>query len=263
MYTFEYIRANSVNDAVTKLGGDTKLLAGGQTLLATMKQRLASPAQLIDLQSIKELSGIKKEGSSYLIGAMTRHADVAKHTDLQKDIPGLSHLAGGIGDKQVRRMGTIGGSVANNDPSACYPSAVLALGATVITNQREIAADDFFQGMFTTALAENEIITAIRFPIPKRSAYAKFVQPASRYAMVGVFVVQNDSGVRLAITGSARGVYRHAALEAALNHEFSAQAVESTPIDSEDFSGDIHASAAYKAAIVTVQTQQAVSQALA
>jgi carbon-monoxide dehydrogenase medium subunit len=262
MYTFEYLRANSVSDAVTKIGHDTKLLAGGQTLLATMKQRLASPAQLIDLQSIKELSGIKKDGASYIIGSMTRHAEVAKHADIQKDIPGLSHLAGGIGDKQVRRMGTIGGSVANNDPSACYPSAVLALGATIITNQREIAADDYFQGMFTTALAENEIITAIRFPIPKRSAYAKFVQPASRYAMVGVFIAQTDAGVRLAITGSARGVYRHSALETALNQDFSAKVVESIQIDPNDFSGDIHASAAYKAAIVIVQTQQAVSQAL-
>ena len=159
-------------------------------------------------------------------------------------------------------MGTIGGSVANNDPSACYPSAVLALGATIITNQRELAADDYFQGMFTTALAENEIITAIRFPIPKRSAYAKFVQPASRYAMVGVFIAQTDAGVRLAITGSARGVYRHSALETALNQDFSAKAVASIQIDPNDFSGDIHASAAYKAAIVIVQTQQAVSQAL-
>ena len=263
MYTFEYKRASSVQEASSLLSSDAKFLAGGQTLLATMKQRLASPSQLIDLQDIAEIKGIRKEDNMYCIGAMTRHMDVANHPGIQKEIPGLAILAGKIGDKQVRRMGTIGGSLANNDPSACYPSAVLALNASIVTNQRVIAADDYFQGMFTTALNENEIITEIQFPVTLQCAYAKFVQPASRYALVGVFVAKGKDGVRVAITGSSRGVYRHPLLEKALNEHFSSEAVNSIVVDAQDFSDDIHASAAYKACLVIAQTQRAVQTALA
>jgi carbon-monoxide dehydrogenase medium subunit len=263
MYAFEYKKVSSIAEATQHLNSDARLLAGGQTLLAAMKLRLSSPSELIDLQNIPNLAGIKKEGGNYIIGAMTRHAEVASHAELRKDIPGLSYLASHIGDKQVRRMGTIGGSVANNDPSACYPSAVLALNATIITDQREIVADDYFQGVFTTALNANEIIKAIRFPIPQNSAYAKFVQPASRYAMVGVYVAKHNSGVRVAITGSINGVYRHSGLEAALNKEYSSEAVKAIAIDADDFSSDLHATAAYKAAIVIVQTKQAVIDSMA
>jgi aerobic carbon-monoxide dehydrogenase medium subunit len=263
MYTFAYKRASSLQEAAQLFSGDAKFLAGGQTLLATMKQRLTNPCQLIDLQDIAELSGIKKEGNGYVIGAMTRHMDVANHAGLATEIPGLAKLAGGIGDKQVRRMGTIGGSLANNDPSACYPSAVLALNATIATNQRTIKADEYFQGMFTTALQENELIKAVHFPVTTHCAYAKFVQPASRYALVGVFVAKHTDGVRVAITGSSRGVYRHAELEAALQKSFTADAVAGIKVDAADFSDDIHASAAYKASLVIVQTQRAVQAALA
>jgi carbon-monoxide dehydrogenase medium subunit len=193
---------------------------------------------------------------------MTRHQQVAINELVTQRIPALAHLAGGSGDKQVRAMGTMGGSVANNDPAACYPSGVLALNATIKTNRREIAADDFFQGLYATALEPDEIITAIRFPVPKMAAYAKFKQPASRYALVGVFVAQTAAGVRVAITGAGNGVFRHEGLESALDAQFSPQAVNNVRIDDSDLSGDLHASAAYRAHLIKVQTQKAVLTAL-
>jgi carbon-monoxide dehydrogenase medium subunit len=263
MYDFKYERAESVDQAVKMIQDGGQLLAGGQTLLASMKQRLTHPEALIDLGRMSELVGIKQDGSNFVIGAMTRHQDVAKHAGIKQHIPGLAHLAGGIGDKQVRAMGTIGGSVANNDPAACYPSAVMALDATIHTNTRTIKADDFFLGMYSTALEADEVITAVSFPIPKKSAYAKFKQPASRYALVGVFVAQTDGGVRVAITGAGNGVFRHEGFEKALQSSFTAAAVDGIKVDDSELSGDLHASAAYRASLITTQTQRAVDAALA
>lgn len=262
MYPFTLERPTTLADASRLAGAGVKLLAGGQTLLASMKMRLASPEQVADLGAVAELADIKREGNALRIGAMTRHADVAVNADVLASIPALADLASGIGDRQVRAMGTLGGSVANNDPAACYPSAVLALGATVHTTQRQIAADDYFQGMFATALNEGEIITAISFPVPAKAAYMKFRQPASRFAMIGVFVAQFDTGVRVAVTGSGNGVYRDAALEAALGKSFTPEAAAAVPIDAAGMSSDIHASAAYRANLVSVQTQRAVAKAL-
>ena len=197
-----------------------------------------------------------------MIGAMTRHLDVANSADVKNAIPALADLAAHIGDRQVRAMGTMGGSVANNDPAACYPSAVLALGATIHTTQRKIAADDFFQGMFATALKDGELITAISFPAPKKAAYMKFVQPASRFALVGVFVAQTDAGVRVAVTGAGNGVFRHKGLEAALTSSFTAASAASVKIDASNLNADIHASAAYRANLISVQTQRAVTKIL-
>lgn len=263
MYTFTYERPATVADAAKLAGAGAKLLAGGQTLLASMKLRLSNPEQLADLSGIAELAGIRRDGNTLVIGAMTRHADVAASAEVQSAIPALADLAVHIGDRQVRAMGTLGGSVANNDPAACYPSAVLALGATVHTNQRQIAADAFFTGMFSTALADDELITAIHFPIPKRAAYMKFLQPASRFALVGVFVAQTDQGVRVAVTGAANCVFRHTALEDALNKNFTPQAAAAVTIDAGDLNSDIHASKAYRANLIGVQTQRAVAKALA
>ena len=261
MYTFTFERPAATADAAKLAAAGAKVLAGGQTLLASMKLRLADPGQLVDLGGIAELAGIKMEGNNVVIGAMTRHADVATNANVLKAIPALADLASHIGDRQVRAMGTMGGSVANNDPAACYPSAVLGLGATVHTNKRKIAADDFFQGMFTTALEDGELITAISFPAPKKAAYIKFKQPASRFALIGVFVAQTDSGVRVAITGGGNGVFRHAGLEAALNKSFTPEAAASVAIDASDLSADLHASAAYRANLISVVTQRAVTKA--
>lgn len=262
MYAFTFERPATTTDAAKLAAAGAKVLAGGQTLLASMKLRLSSPEQLADLGGIKELAGIRREGSALVIGAMTRHAEVAASADVKAAIPALADLAAHIGDRQVRAMGTLGGSVANNDPAACYPSAVLALGATVHTTKRKIAADDFFQGMFATALEEGELITAISFPIPKRAAYMKFKQPASRFALVGVFVAQTDAGVRVAVTGAGNGVFRHKDLEAALTRSFTPEAAAAVKIDAADLNSDIHASAAYRANLIGVQTQRAVAKAL-
>lgn len=262
MYAFTFERPASTADAAKLAAAGAKVLAGGQTLLASMKLRLSAPEKLADLGGVKELVGIKREGNALVIGAMTRHADVATHADVKAAIPALADLAGHIGDKQVRAMGTLGGSVANNDPAACYPSAVLALGATVHTTKRKIAADDFFTGMFSTALADDELITAISFPIPKRAAYMKFKQPASRFALIGVFVAQTDAGARVAITGAGNGVYRHKGLEAALSQSFTPQAAAGVKIDAGEMNADLHASAAYRANLVSVQAQRAVAKAL-
>ena len=262
MYAFTLERPTSTAGAAQLAAAGATPLAGGQTLLASMKLRLSSPDTLADLSGIKELSGIKREGKSFVIGAMTRHADVAIHAELKAAIPALADLAANIGDRQVRAMGTLGGSVANNDPSACYPSAVLALGATIHTTSRTIAADDFFHGMFATALNEGELITAISFPIPKRAAYMKFKQQASRFAMVGVFVAQFDAVVRVAVTGASNGVFRHKELEAALSKSFTPQAAAAVKIDASDLNNDIHATAAYRANLISVQTQRGVVKAL-
>ena len=261
MYAFAYERPASLADVLAKIASGGQALAGGQTLIAALKQRLAQPESLIDLAGVADLSGIKKEGNTLVIGAMTKHETVADSAEVQQLIPALAALAGNIGDRQVRAMGTMGGSVANNDPAACYPSAVLAMGATVETNQRRIAADDFFQGMYTTALEPGELITAIHFPAPLKAAYAKFRQPASRYALVGVFVAQTAQGVRVAITGAGNGVFRHAGLEAALSKSFTPEAVQDVTIDANQLNGDLHASAAFRAQLIKVQTQRAVQQA--
>ena len=263
MYAFTFERPTSLADAVRlTAGGNTRPLAGGQTLIASLKLRLANPDTLVDLGAVPELTAIRREGDSLVIGAMARHADVASNAEVKSAIPALADLAGGIGDRQVRAMGTIGGSLANNDPAACYPAGALALNAAIKTTQREITADDFFQGMFTTALQEGELITSVRFPMAKRAAYIKFKQPASRFALIGVCVAQTDSGVRVAVTGGGNGVFRHAGLEEALTKSFTPEAAAAVKIDASELSGDLHASAAYRANLVSVLTQRAVAKAL-
>ena len=262
MYAFTYETPASVAEAASLAAAGGKPIAGGQSLLPSMRLRLANPGQIIDLNGIAELAGIRREDQALRIGAMTRHMDVAASAEVQSAIPALAYLAAHIGDRQVRARGTLGGSVANNDPAACYPSAVLGLGATVITNRREIAADDFFLGMYTTALEEGELITAIRFPIPQRAAYLKFKQPASRFSLVGVFAAQTAGGVRVAITGAAGCVFRHAGLEAALNQRFTPEPAASVKIDASELNADIHASAEYRAQLISVLTQRAVAQML-
>ena len=262
MYAFTLERPATVADAVKLATAGGKPLAGGQTLLASMKLRLSAPEQLVDLSGIKDLAGIKKEGNAFVIGAMTRHLDVGANAEIKAAYPALAWLADHIGDRQVRAMGTIGGSLANNDPAACYPSAVLASGATVVTNKREIAADDFFLGLFTTALEEGELITAVRFPIPKRAASEKLRQKASNFPLVGVFVTQGDGGVRVAVTGAGNGVFRHKGLEDALTKSFAPEAAAGVKIDAGDLNSDLHASAAYRANLINVLTQRAVKKAL-
>ena len=261
MYTFTFERPTTLSDAQRLTAAGGQALAGGQTLLASMKQRLASPEQLVDLGRVAELQGVRQEGASLVIGAMTRHADVASNALVRQHIPALAELAGQIGDKQIRAMGTLGGSVANNDPAACYPSAVLALDATIHTTQRKISAADFFQGMYTTALESGELITAISFPIPAQAVYLKFKQPASRFALVGVFVAKTAGGVRVAVTGaSSSGVFRHAGLEAALTQSFTPAAAAAVRVDASDLNTDLHASADYRAHLIGVLTQRAVQQ---
>ncbi|MCC5988832.1 MAG: xanthine dehydrogenase family protein subunit M [Pararhodobacter sp.] len=259
MYAFDFVKPASLDEAVAALAAEgAQPLAGGQTLLPSMKQRLNAPDVLVSLRGIAELQGVRREGDQLVIGAATTHARVA--TDAAADYPGLAALAGQIGDPAVRNMGTIGGSIANNDPSACYPAAVLGSGATVVTNTREIAADDFFQGMFTTVLEEGEIITALRFPIPQRAAYAKFLQPASRFALTGAYVAQFADGVRVAITGASEsGVFRWAEAEAALAGDFRPEAVAELKVPAEGMIGDLHGSPEYRAHLVRVMTRRAVA----
>lgn len=259
MHHTTYVRAGSTDDAVARMADGGQLLAGGMTLIPTMKQRLASPETLVDLAGCG-LAGIEDEGDSIRIGAMTRHADVAESDLVQTAVPALAALAGGIGDRQVRNRGTIGGSVANNDPSACYPAAVLGLGGTVHTNKRDIAADDFFTGMFETALDEDEMITAVSFPKTGKAAYVKFPNPASRYAMVGVFVASGADGTRLAVTGAGSdGVFRHADMEAALDASFSADSLDGIAVDADEMISDIHASGDYRAHLVREIAKRAVA----
>ena len=266
MYEFDYHRAASVADAVSALRGtaDAKVLAGGMTLLPTCKMRLANPSCLVDLGRLRDLSGIEIADGVVTIGAMTRHAEVAASKALAAALPALCVLAGGIGDPQVRNRGTMGGSVANDDPAADYPSACLGLGATIVTDRREIAADDFFLGLFQTALDEDEIIVAIRFPRHASAAYEKFKNPASRYATVGVFVARTQGGVRVAVTGAGEnGVFRARALEAALDADFRPDAVSGIEHPAAGLASDMHGSAEYRAHLIPILTARAVSTCLA
>ncbi|MDK4739786.1 xanthine dehydrogenase family protein subunit M [Rhizobium sp. CNPSo 3464] len=264
MYATNYHRASSVDEAV-KLLSDTsegKYVSGGMTLIATMKQRLASPSDLVDLRHIPALKGIRVDGRRVTIGAATTHAEVASSAAIRAVCPALCDLAGMIGDPHVRHMGTIGGSVANNDPAADYPSAILGLGATIVTDRRQIAADDFFTGLFETALEEGELITAITFEAPEKAGYAKFPNPASRYAMTGVFVAKGTGGVRVAVTGAgADGVFRHDGMEQALAANWSPDALANVAIDSSALLSDLHATAEYRANLIKVMAKRAAAAA--
>ena len=263
MYNFTYHRPATLADAVQTLAAaaDGQVLAGGMTLLPTLKQRLAQPSDLIDLAAVAELSGIKQKSGAIVIGAMASHADVAASPEVAKAIPALARLADSIGDPQVRNRGTLGGSIANADPTADYPAAVVGLGATVHTNERTIAADDFFTEIFETALNDNELITAVSFPVPQRAAYAKFANPASRYAIVGVFVSQGNDGVRVAVTGAGPSVFRVAGMEQALSGKFSTDVLDGISIPADDLNSDLHASAEYRAHLVSVMAKRAVAAA--
>ena len=263
MYNFTYHRPSSVEEAANTLSSadDGKLMAGGMTLLPTMKQRLASPSDLIDLGGIDAIAGICEDSGGIAIGAMTTHAEVASNDIVKAKIPALAALAEGIGDPQVRNCGTLGGSIANADPAADYPAALVGLGATVRTNQREISADDFFVGLFETALESGEIIISVVFPVPQAAAYAKFPNPASRYAVVGAFVARTDGGVRVAITGAGPSVFRASDMESALSGDFSTGAIDGIAVSSDGLNGDIHASADYRAHLVSVMAKRAVTAA--
>jgi aerobic carbon-monoxide dehydrogenase medium subunit len=253
MYDFAYHRPKSVADAVNLLKGkpEARPMSGGMTLIPTLKQRLARPSDVVDLGGLKDLAGIKVEGNNVVIGAMTRHAEVAGSAEVKSNIPALAHLADHIGDPQVRNRGTLGGSIANNDPAADYPAAVVALNATVTTNTGKYTADGFFKGLFETALADGELITSVSFPKAEKAAYMKFPNPASRYAMVGVFVAKTAGGVRVAVTGAGPCVFRARAMEEALARNFSADGLNS----------DIHGSAEYRAHLVGVMARRAVDSA--
>ncbi|MGV6889089.1 FAD binding domain-containing protein [Rhodophyticola sp. SM2404] len=263
MYDFEFVKPSSISEAVAALGGEeAQALGGGQTLLPTMKQRLAQPGVLVSLNGIAEMQGVCVNDAGHLcIGGATTHGTVV--AEAAAHYPALAELAGHIGDPAVRNRGTIGGSLANNDPSACYPAAALGSGAIIKTNAREIAADDFFEGMFTTALEEGEIITEVKFPIPEAANYQKFVQPASRFALVGVYVAKFADGVRVAVTGaSSDGVFRWSEAEAALSADFSEAAVAGLAAPSADgMIADLHGSGAYRAHLVKVMTGRAVAAA--
>ncbi|MBR0869623.1 xanthine dehydrogenase family protein subunit M [Bradyrhizobium tropiciagri] len=265
MYETNYHRASSVADAAATFakGSESKFLAGGQTLLPVMKQRLASPSDVVDLSKLQELIGIDVSGDTVTIKAATAHYDVSQSDAVRKAIPALAHLASMIGDPAVRYRGTIGGSLANNDPAADYPAAVLALGATVKTNKRSISADDFFKGLFTTALEDGEIITAVSFPVPAKAGYAKMRHPASRFALTGVFVAQTKSGdIRVAATGASQsGVMRVPAIEQALKANWSAGALDNVTISASGLLADIHGTADYRANLVKVMGQRAVAGA--
>jgi len=262
MYDFAYQKPSSVADAVKLLGDpEAKALAGGQTLIPVLKQRLNHPSVVVDLSKLG-LSGITVSGGAVTIGAMTTHVTVATSADVAKAIPALASLAGNIGDRAVRYRGTIGGSLANNDPTADYPAAVLALGGTIKTDRREIAADDYFQGMFATALEPGEIIVSVSFPIPEKAGYVKFRNPASRYAMVGVFVAKGPKGVRVTVTGAGQnGVFRHSAFEKALGGSWSAAALAGIATPADGLNSDIHGSAAYRAHLVDVIAKRAATAA--
>ena len=261
MYEFDYRQAKSVAEAVGLLGQTGgRPLAGGQSLVAAMKLRLAQPGTLVDLSAIPDLKGVRKEGDRLVIGAMTRHAEVADSAAVKQAIPALAALADGIGDRQVRNMGTLGGSIANNDPAADWPAAVLGLGATINTNRRAIAADGFFKGLYETALGPDEIITSVAFPIAAKAAYVKFPNPASRFALVGVFVARMaDGSVRVAVTGAAPAVFRATPLEDALKKSFTADAAKAVRIDSKGLNSDLHGSPDYRAHLIGVLASRAVA----
>jgi aerobic carbon-monoxide dehydrogenase medium subunit len=263
MYDFRYHKAKSVAEAASLLGqtAEAKLLAGGMTLIPTLKQRLARPSDLIDLGGIAELKGIRQDDAAIAIGAMTRHIEVAESAAVRKAIPALAGLAARIGDPAVRNRGTLGGSISNNDPAADYPAAVVGLNATIVTAKRRIPADRFFTGLFETALEPDEIVTSVSFPIPEKAAYMKFPNPASRYAIVGVFVAKTKDGVRVAVTGAGPCVFRQKDMEAALARNFSADAIKAVAQKSDGLNADIHAGADYRAHLVGVLARRAVAAA--
>ena len=258
MQSFQFSTAQSVADAKAAAAAGAKILAGGQSLLPSMRLGLAAPEALASLAGIAELKGITVGGGVVKIGAMTTHATVAASAEVRAAIPALADLASHIGDRQVRNCGTIGGSLANNDPAACYPAAVLGLGATVHTDRRDIAADDFFQGLYTTALAEDEVITAVSFPIPEKAGWQKFKQPASRFSIIGVFASKGPKGVRVAVTGGGNGVFRASGLEARLAGNYSAAALAGATVGAEGLNSDLHGSAEYRAALIPVLAARAV-----
>ncbi|WP_309085322.1 xanthine dehydrogenase family protein subunit M [Chelativorans sp.] len=265
MYQTTYHRASSVAEAVNLLSeaADGKFVSGGQTLIPTMKQRLAAPSDLIDLRHIPELKGINVDGRDVRIGAGATHAEVAGHEGLAAICPAICHLAGHIGDPHVRHMGTIGGSIANNDPAADYPAAMLALNAMIHTSKRALSADEFFTGLFGTALEEDEIVTAVSFTAPDKAGYAKFPNPASRYALTGVFVAKRPEGVRVAVTGAGEdGVFRATGLEEALSNSFDPSALDGITLPAEGLMSDIHASAEYRANLIVVMAKRAVQAAM-
>jgi carbon-monoxide dehydrogenase medium subunit len=263
MYDFEYHKPGSIADAVKILSADpdARPIAGGQTLLPALKHRLNKPSSVVDLSGIAELKGIRREGDKLVIGALARHNEVANNPDVKSAIPALAQLAGTIGDIQVRNRGTIGGSVSNNDPAADYPAAVMALNATIITDKRRIAAEDFFQGMFTTALEPGELLVAIEFPIPEKAGYAKMRNPASRYVMAGAFIARTGGAVRVAINGAGPGVFRQTEMEKALTANWSADAIAGVKQPADDLNSDIHGSAEYRAHLVTVMAKRAIAAA--
>ncbi|HVL57203.1 MAG TPA: FAD binding domain-containing protein [Burkholderiaceae bacterium] len=262
MYAFQYQRPTEIGQAVAAAGAQTRFLAGGQSLVQAMKLRLASADALVDLREIPQLRGVSVDAKSVTIGAMTRHAEVAESAEVKKAIPALAALAAGIGDPMVRNMGTLGGSIANADPAADYPAAVVGLGATVKTDRRTIAADDFFTGLFSTALQPGELIVSVSFPVPQQAGYAKLEQPASRFALVGVFVAKTAGGVRVAVTGAKASVFRATAIEQALGRDFRPKAAADCTIPATDMNGDLHGSAEYRAAMVSVMAGRAVERAI-
>ena len=263
MYTFEYQRPTDRAAAASAAQGDVRYLAGGQSLIQAMRLRLSSSERLIDLGGVAELKGIRVDGGNVVIGAMTTHAQVAHSAELRQALPGLAELAEGIGDPMVRNMGTIGGSIANADPAACYPAAVLGLGATIQTDRRTIAGDAFFKGLYETALQPGELITSISFPVAQKAAYIKFKQPASRFALVGVFVGQGAGGVRVGVTGCKGSAFRATPIEEALAKSFTPEAAKAVKMPTTDINSDMHGSAAYRAAMISVMASRAVAAALA
>lgn len=263
MYNFNYHRPTSIAEAAALFvkASEARYLAGGQSLIASLKMRLSQPSDLIDLSGIAELRAIKADSANLTIGALATHNAVASSKDVQRAIPALAQLAAGIGDRQIRNAGTLGGALANNDPAACYPAAALALGAVIHTDKRAIAAADFFIGLYETALAPGELITSVSFPIPKTANYQKFQQPASRFALVGVFIAQTAQGVRCAVTGAGPGVFRSSVIEQALAQRFDAAALDKVNVAAADLNSDIHATADYRAHLVKVLAQRAVAAA--
>lgn len=266
MYSFEYLLPTSLQEAgaLLETHDEAKLLAGGMSLLSAMKLRLNRPSHLVDLRCVPGIQGIRVEPDAVVIGAMTRHADVAASVDVRRAIPALADLAGGIGDRQVRNRGTMGGSVANSDPAACYPAAVVGLGALIVTTSRQIAADDFFTGLFETALQPGEILVEIRFPRPKRAAYVKYAQAASRFATVGVMAAQQHNGeVRIGVTGAKAWAYRERRIEALLKQEMAPARVRAAELDEDGYNGDLHADALYRRHLVTEIAARAVEKMMA
>ena len=263
MYTFDYQRPADKATATAAFQGDARYLAGGQSLIQAMKLRLSSSERLVYLGGVSELKGICLDGNNDVIGAMTTHAAVSRSAEVQQAIPALAELAGGIGDQMVRNMGTIGGSIANSDPAACYPAGVLGLGATIITDRRSIPGDSFFLGLYETALQPGELITAVSFPKTQRAAYIKYKQPASRFALVGVFVAQAADGVRVAVTGAKGCAFRATAIEQALSASFTPEAAKAVKMPTDDINSDLHGSAEYRAAMISVMAGRAVAAALA